>query len=194
MNFLERDLEDLIWEAYKKDPDNLRKRGLRMSGTPFRQLNLGSYGISDIVTVKMVKQVSLSKENNYRGTDRIITINVYELKKDIINTDTFLQALGYCKGIQKIANEYYSDFFTELRFNITLIGKTLDLKSNFCYISDFIDNVNLYTYHADLDKGFVFEQRYDFHLSKESIAILNKEDKTKLKNMFADQLLEVVQI
>lgn len=49
MNFLEKNLEDIIYETNNK---YLRERGLFINGIKKRQLRIGNYGIADIVTFK----------------------------------------------------------------------------------------------------------------------------------------------
>ncbi len=133
MDFLEKDLEDLIWDSYHKNYEIINNRGLPMQGTAFRQLNLGSYGIADIVTILM-------ETHRHKGMypHRILDITVYELKKDQINIETLLQALGYCKGIERHIEDVYDSIFSEVRFEIILVGKTVEINSNFCYLPDFI--------------------------------------------------------
>lgn len=84
MKFLERNLEDIIFET---DNKKLLERGLPIFGKKFRQVNLGSYGIADLVCFE-------------RNKDQI-TITVIELKKDCVNLDTLIQALRYVEGIKK---------------------------------------------------------------------------------------------
>jgi hypothetical protein len=184
MNFLEKDLETIIWEAFNKDPEILSKRGLDMYGTGFRQLDLGGYGIADIVTMNLDKTIEVHPYAG-RRVNRQITVDVYELKKDIINIDTFLQAIGYCKGIQRILDENYPSL--EYLFKIHLIGKTIEKESNFCYMVDFIENVSIYTYKADLESGFTFQNRSGFTEVGESIGVVKNIYLPKIKELIRNQ-------
>jgi hypothetical protein len=185
MNILEKDLEDIIWEAYEENPDILKHRGLYLYGTAFRQLNLGSYGIADIVTAYVVKNKGRYPNGN-TYTERVITINVIELKKDLINVDTFLQAAGYCKGIQRFIEEFYPDFNFDIKFEITLIGKKVDLESNFCYLPD-VYNVSILTYHADIVNGFKFQKHNDYKMTGESQFSISRSDKIKVNQIISSQ-------
>ena len=89
MKFLEKDLEDIIWES---DNIKLRKRGLSINGIKKRQLKIGNYGIADLVTCYK----SINDFNNG------LIVTVYELKKEKAGISAFLQALRYCKGIKLI--------------------------------------------------------------------------------------------
>lgn len=56
MEFLEKkDLEDIIWEAYQSEYGKyeLFNKGLSISGKMYRQVNLGDYGILDLMTVSI---------------------------------------------------------------------------------------------------------------------------------------------
>jgi hypothetical protein len=156
MKFLEKDLEDII---YNTDPDELRKRGLFVHGKLFRQLNIGKYGIADIVCVERV--------------GRELIINVLELKKEKIDVFSFLQALRYLKGISRYIKDYRG-IECDITFQITLIGKTIDLSNDFVYLSGFdiytsdqeSSFLNICTYDYDFD-GIKFNPVNDYSLKDE---------------------------
>ena len=85
MNFLEQNLEQIIFES---DRNDLKDCGLAISGKLLRQKRIGNYGIADIISVEKINNLGFP----------ILKITVYELKRDIINNDSFLQALSYLKG------------------------------------------------------------------------------------------------
>ena len=73
MKFLEKNLEDIIWEASN---EKLQERGLNISGKKLRQLRIGNYGIADLVTF----------DRDYYHTEYLhpfLNITVYELKKNV---------------------------------------------------------------------------------------------------------------
>lgn len=72
MEFLEKDLEDIIWEAYQSEYGKyeLFNKGLAISGKMYRQVNLGDYGILDLMTVSI--------------NPKDVIISIYELKKKIL--------------------------------------------------------------------------------------------------------------
>jgi hypothetical protein len=160
MNVLEKEIEDIVWEAKGVQ---LVERGLklRLGAIKWRQLNLGSYGIADIVTTKLIKKT------NYKGgheiSEWILWVDVIELKKDEINIAAYLQALEYCKGLHRFLRDAINlnvDF--SYKFNIILIGKKIDLNSSFCYMADFVENLQVYTYSIDLEKGVRFRSQRGF--------------------------------
>lgn len=151
MNILEKELEDLLYEAMLTDEgvEKLRERGLYCNGQPYRQVNLGAYGIADIITIGVYQEP---------GCNKHLIINVYELKKDAINGSTFFQALGYCKAIREVVDHLGLLLHNDVTFTIKLIGKSIDLSSNFCYLPDIFPNVHLYKYNFDLEKGLTFKR------------------------------------
>jgi len=168
MNFLEKDLEQIIMEA---SDEQLQERGLdEMRGRRFQQLRIGNYGIADIVTVER------SSEPNWNETRMIpyLHINVYELKKNKIGISAFLQALGYAKGISRYLDA--RNFKHRIKYTITLIGSNLDLESTYCFLSDFDlgDRFSLYnyTYSYDID-GINFTYRSDTSRTVEGFNLEN---------------------
>lgn len=160
MNILEKEIEDVIWGALHNNNIELNKRGFRSSSTHFiRQFNLGEYGIADIVGYKIL--------DDGRG----IEWEIIELKKDNVDMKTFLQALSYYKALDKISNEY-----EWCNIEIRLIGKSIDMSSSFCYMSDFFYNVDIYTYEIDLINGIKFKSQDGYCLNKENLFSLAKEN------------------
>ncbi len=142
MKFLEKDLEQIIYDA---DKELLAKRGLYIKGKLKRQLKIGNYGVADLVEFRRPFYNSEFKEM-FKGE-----IIVYELKQDKIGISAFLQALGYIKGIQT----YFADRGIEDKFHysIKLIGKEIDINSTFVYLTDFLDYDTCYT-NIELESKF----------------------------------------
>ena len=128
MNFLEKDLEEIIFSSSRQELEN---RGLYIGarGCLIRQKRIGNYGIADLVHVTrpfyhpLLKQVCKGE------------INIIELKQDKIGISAFLQALGYLKGVRSYLTKRNKDHL--FNYTITLIGKTIDLNSSFVYLSQF---------------------------------------------------------
>jgi len=167
MNFLEKDLEEIIFKA---DRDKLFEKGICDYGKFYRQLKIGNYGIADIVSIQRPYYHSGYKKK-IKGL-----ITIYELKKDKISVSSFFQALGYLKGIKSYLCKKNKEFL--FNYNIVLIGKEIDLNSTVCYLpsmfnlelSDIpigldyesITNVDIFKYKYDFD-GINFEscENYD---------------------------------
>lgn len=167
MEFLEKDLENIIWES---DNEKLLNRGLYgVYGCKlYRQLKIGNYGVADLI--------SASRSNIYEHEEPHLIITVFELKKDKVGISAFLQAIRYCKGIKQYLEkrEFYN-----FKLNISLIGKDIDMSGDFIYITDLIkntgstienfgviDEINFYIYKYELD-GLYFDREYEYSLIDE---------------------------
>ena len=155
MNFLEKDLEEIIFDNLKttKRREQLYFRGLEFDYKTVygikRQLHIGNYGKADIVFLN--KQICDKKEIIF---DKKITI--VELKKDNINLGTLLQASRYAKGIKIFLEEREKEKYL---FEIILIGKNIDDNSDWVYLFDILDisNVHIYKYVYNID-GISFQK------------------------------------
>jgi hypothetical protein len=155
MKFLEKDLEQIIFESGR---DSLENRGLSINGKLFRQLKIGNYGIADLV--EFTRPI-------YDGPKRKFlvpgTITVYELKKENIGIASFLQALHYVKGIQTyIESKNKSKYYI---FNIVLIGRSIDLSGSFCFITDMLSINNRYYDGAYMENGTINFITYDYNIN-----------------------------
>ncbi len=149
MDFLERDLEQIIFETENK---YLNERGLGIYGKKFRQINIGNYGRLDIATIHW-------ECNN-------IKITVYELKKGVIDMNTLAQALSYCKGISRYISKRGIFNGINIEYDIVLIGNDIAYNKGFSYIQDFFENISLVTYDYKYD-GIFFNNEYDYKLKNE---------------------------
>lgn len=160
MNILEKEIEDVVWDAISKDKKILLERGLELHCKKyFRQLDLGEYGTPDIIGC------SASDET------KSAHIEVIELKKDTINVYTLLQAVRYAKAVSLIFEDYnYIDF------ELILVGKSLDFSDSFCYLPDVLLDVKIYTYSIDLEKGITFKCHTGWSLQNDT-KFLNAKNK-----------------
>lgn len=171
MNILEHEIEDVIWDALGNESyDELQERGLPMGRkfTYARQFNLGSYGIADIIGV--CAHPSSIRRGEKRRT---IEFQIFELKKDEINADTFFQAIRYAKGLlHKISFEgiKYDPYFS-----FHLIGKDLSLNHALIYLPDLIGEVNLYTFRISLYDGITFHKHGNYILNNPSFSKKGEE-------------------
>lgn len=148
MTFLEKDLEDII---YNTKNSHLQMRGLWIEGKKVRQLKIGNYGIADVVTV--VRNYEVNR----------LTITIYELKKDTIGVNTFMQAIRYAKGIDSWIRKN-KKFEYDIRFG--LVGKVIDFNTDFIYLADIYENIELYTYEYEFD-GIHFKHHRRYSLTNE---------------------------
>lgn len=133
MEFLEKDLEDIIFET---DNCDLQDRGLIVHSNKKRQVRIGNYGIADIV--------SWARDYN------VLYIDVMELKKDYVNNNTFMQAIRYAKGIERYFQKRRPNI--KVLISITLVGRYVDLTQDVCFLPDIIKTttegiISIYTYN-----------------------------------------------
>lgn len=164
MNFLEKDLETIIWES---DNIKLQQRNFPVFGKKYRQLKIGNYGILDLLTVEK-KYYPDFGECAYKP---YLNITVYELKKEKVGVSTFLQALRYLKGIKTYLESKY-DF--EVKYHIVLCAKEVDIHSSFIFLTDFIEkrdipnnllnSISTYSFDYGID-GINFKEHCGYNLS-----------------------------
>ena len=131
MEFLEKDLEQIIFEANEKELDN---RGLYLRGKRFRQMKIGGYGIADLVYITRPHFNPYSKEM-MKGV-----ISVIELKQNTITVSAFLQAVRYVRGVQRFLELNQPNLDGSFDFEIILIGSKIDMDSSIVFLPDIFNN------------------------------------------------------
>lgn len=164
MRLLEIDIEDLIWDKLqsKEGIQLLEKKGLNCESiflgqredckTVFiRQMNLGAYGIPDIVSIT---------DQGYLSTNRrMIRVHVIELKATEASVDNFQQAFRYMSGLRHFLTDLtnISPKNTYLTVNGSLITRGFDSVSD-PYFMDYVrEDLSLFSIQFDLEEGFVFK-------------------------------------
>jgi hypothetical protein len=138
MNFLEKDLENLIIDT---DKNKLLENGLYIGNKKIRQLNLGANGILDIV----------SYEKRYDNTNKVpvIYIRIYELKRDTVCMNTIKQLSRYYLAVSEYVKSRYlkSEGLFTFQINLVLIGSNFNFNdSNFITSAFLIKNLEIFTY------------------------------------------------
>lgn len=161
MNVLEKEIEDMIWHGLQENRPLLRKKGLWVweNTIYLRQVDLGSYGIADLIGFNVQP-----KQDGFR----YINVHIIEIKKEEVNSTTFFQAIRYARGITRLIEKKLKN--TTCICGISLIGKTIDNKSDFVYLPDICNNVALYTYSLDFQHGITFTREFDYYARNESFA------------------------
>lgn len=176
MDFLEKDLEQIIYQTLKSKNGygKLYKRGLCFSYDQEtmsflklkRQVGIGNYGTADILAVNRYQDCPVD------NLEPFLEISIFELKKNIINIDTLLQVAKYYKGIKRYIEDYRNKCF-DLHFNLILIGKEVDINSDFIYLFDIFNSleyIHFYTFLYDYNfDGIKFTETTlsDYKLSDE---------------------------
>jgi len=176
MNFLEKDLEDIIFDNAQtlEGIYQLKERGLPITGIPYRQVNFGSYGIADLITVTTKKEIDGDGTRNdfVMGYQSVLVANVmeftiYELKKDEVNVGTLKQALNYAKAIKLAFSDSDISLSRYPNIKIVLIGNTVEKSSSFVYMPDFFNNLSIYTYEYAIN-GIAFKEHSEYRQTKET--------------------------
>lgn len=147
MKFLEKDLEQIIYES---DKLFLAQRGLCIAGNIKRQLRIGNYGVADLVTLRR-PYLNIDSNVMFKGE-----ITVYELKQEKIGINAFLQAVGYLKGIQDYLKNIRNININNYNYKIILIGKHIDVDSSYVYLPDLLSNNN---HFSSINEKSTFELR-----------------------------------
>lgn len=113
MKFLEKDLEDIIWEA---DYGWIRDRGLPIYDNALRQVRIGKYGIADIISWKRYQKTET--------TNGFLDIRIYELKRGIVDSKALSQSIRYAVGVRKYIHDIRWKFMMPIRMSLICIGES----------------------------------------------------------------------
>jgi hypothetical protein len=140
----ERELENFLME-----PGNLQHIEIPEGGEErkYRQLNLGDYGIADIVVIT-------PEVRPLDGIDYLI--HVIELKKDEIGPSTITQASRYVAGIKHYLGQIMGHKL-RIEYQISIVGRSLQ-DGDWWFLNGFLNNISIWTYDLDLETGISFLQ------------------------------------
>lgn len=161
MDFLEKDLEDIIWEAQKTDNgrDLLSKRGLDVQGMMYRQVYLAEYGRLDLLGVEIISQSD-------------IKATIYELKQGRIGIETIMQACRYGTGVREYIEKKYN-LNRPVKIRFVLLGKSLDTSSDFVFLHNHFNDSEIYTYQYKVDGLYFNREPKTFYVKDSSLELLN---------------------
>lgn len=107
----------------------------------FRQVNLGPYGIADLITIEY------QGREEYLNNKSCFNINIIEIKSGSVNSDTYLQAIRYAAGIKMFFKNFINAKNAELYIGVCLIGHYIGIKKiDFVPIEGLVDVVLGFTY------------------------------------------------
>lgn len=144
MDFLEKDLEDILFNS---DARTIRLRGLTcfVYNHIHRQVDLKQYGIADLITIHL--------------NEKHIHFHVYELKNKVLNPAAFWQIVRYIKGVQHALSKCNLKNHS-LSVSGTIIGRSLDLNTDLCFLPSIMPLVSMYLYSYTLE-GMQFDKVYN---------------------------------
>ena len=122
MNFLEKDLETIIWENYEAcEQRELRiKAAMYVRGKRIRQMGLGSYGIADLVNIY------------FNPVANTLFVQVIECKRQKITEATYLQAKRYAAAVDDIIidSDLINRHNIKIETSVVLVGASIDTSGN----------------------------------------------------------------
>jgi hypothetical protein len=163
MEFLEKHLEDIIYDAFREtNYTSLRFRGLtflRPGMTVYRQFKVAGYGVIDLLFVDVTR-------DRFRHTDGLMynsySVQLYpcELKKGPIDYAALGQVYRYVKALSAMAC-YSADVapvvIDDVSINPILIGRELDKTNDLVYVMAGLSELRIYTYKYAVD-GLAFKE------------------------------------
>ncbi len=147
MDFLEKDLEDILYNSSQNDVFPLGLHHFYFDSI-FRQVRITGYGVIDLMTLR------------YDNDSKEITITIYELKNKKVSAETFWQLLRYIKAVNQVINDFNLKNHP-IRVLGVMIGREIDDSNDFCFLPTLDTNqISIYTYNYSL-KGIRFKLQGD---------------------------------
>lgn len=119
MKIKESELEDFLFHEMFNPATLFKNTGLDLWSYDchFRQVNLGPYGVADLIALEYVHDVDcLGKEQNR------INVHLIELKSGSILPEAYLQTIRYAAGIRHFFSDFVNTSRTEIYIDVRLIG------------------------------------------------------------------------
>lgn len=147
-NFLEKDLETIIWENFVACAD----KGLKIDqaffqhGKRYRQLNLAPYGIADLIYI------------HYSPPQRSWHVLVLELKRGKIDLAAYQQAKRYQTALHDLLRKSKEPGDqTPFVFMSVLIGDEVETNGDFTFVLNYDYNCAAFTYSYGFN-GIEFQE------------------------------------
>jgi len=177
MNILEKEIEDLVQEYINTEKENVFNLD---KGILLRQFELGNYGVVDLLHINYLAF------NNPDEREKHLTITPIEIKRGKISYNEVGQICRYVKGIGSfISKKGYHDVFNSISVRGILMGKEIDLSSDFVYAMELIESISVYTFSLNLKTGLQFtKEDFGYTRTDEGFErIKNKQLKTVFRKL-----------
>lgn len=145
MKFLEKDLEDLIYD----NQTIIETKGLKVNWwysanrKMLRQVRIGGYGVADLINIEYYRIANDPTKKGY--ANRMILVTVIECKLNKIDLNAYAQAKRYVTGIRE-AMKKHDLRKTEIRYRIMLIGSQICTDGDFVFVHNNDKDCEAYTY------------------------------------------------
>lgn len=145
MELSEKDVEEMIFEAAstERGREFLHGRGLAITGTLFQQVNLGNFGVADLISITPAGRIKHEDGHSHKWR-----IDIYELKKNAIGVDALGQALRYREALKVFLFDRV-DLRLSLECKVHLIGDSIDKSKDFLSYAKAMPWIVLYEYTFD---------------------------------------------
>lgn len=140
MDFLEKDLEDIIYE----NQEVIKKYGLHCfnHSQVLRQVYLGAYGVADLIGI----DVSMHRYPDDTKSYKTLHITIYELKSKKITPNTFSQVARYQRGVLSYREKFVN--INSVKCNTVIIGNSFSKDA--CYLLN-TSKTDVYLYEYTID-------------------------------------------
>lgn len=177
----EKELEDYIFESVSESMHNpITDESV---DSIYRQVDLGSYGIADLVT--------------FSYGEEFLEVTIIELKKETIDIKTMAQLSRYYKA--------FCQYFEKKHPSKTVSIKLIAVSGQICHtddsawLSDYLSehsNFQVYLCDFDLDSGVIFSEQIGWYKKGEEFTKLHDsigEKEVEAFNGFCDAVIEARQ-
>jgi hypothetical protein len=135
----EKELEDYICENLDQEYNPINGDHVNWYG---RQIDLGAYGILDVMTVSFEPEGYLD-------------ISIIELKKELVTIKAIAQVSRYIRGIRHYFESHADD--VSISVHGYVVAPNLDLSDDTVFLlNQLSEDISIYTMNFDLDKGTEF--------------------------------------
>ena len=164
MKFLEKDLENIIWQNANSEEGRRRlaERGLNIPGITYRQVSFGSYGTADLVNFHITN--SLQENGAY-----IRVFTIYELKKEKVDIEAVMQAHRYKTALLQHLEEVQSSRPFDDIVRVVVIGSSIDSSSDFTFLYNYLFDTEIYLYDYKIDEIYFDLQEKNWYQINESL-------------------------
>ena len=160
----EKELEDYLFSL------KINRNPLLVDGKCFRQVNLGGYGIIDLLYIDIKSECAPPEYPQYP----YVTITVVELKKGSIDFSSLGQICRYKRGLERFLSQQINKRYhitSRIKVEGVLVGSDY-ANGDICYTIDQINWLECWHYNLDLKEGIELEHSTGWYRDDEDFKSL----------------------